>query len=301
MGMIEETLTKRLRETEEGFRPYLPEETGYQETVLQAVNYSLQAGGKRLRPLFMYGMYRIMGGTDEPAVRPFMMAMEMIHTYSLVHDDLPAMDNDDYRRGKLTTHKKYGEDMGILAGDALLNLAYETAFRAFDSRTDSRRIASALRILGHKAGIYGMVGGQAVDVDYNGRFLDETTLVYVYKNKTAALIEGSLMIGAVLAGASEEQLDTAESIGTDIGIAFQIQDDILDVAGDEQKIGKPVHSDEKNQKSTFVAMRGLEESRQRVREYTDRALDRLDHMETTEPEEKNFLRGLMESLVNREM
>ncbi|MCI8791577.1 MAG: polyprenyl synthetase family protein [Eubacterium sp.] len=301
MGMIEETLTQRLRETEEGFRLYLPEETGYQETVLQAVNYSLQAGGKRLRPLFMYGMYRILGGTDEPAVRPFMMAMEMIHTYSLVHDDLPAMDNDDYRRGKLTTHKKYGEDMGILAGDALLNLAYETAFRAFDSRTDSRRIASALRILGHKAGIYGMVGGQAVDVENNGRFVDEATLFYVYKNKTAALIEGSLMIGAVLAGASEEQLDTAESIGTDIGIAFQIQDDILDVAGDEQKIGKPVHSDEKNQKSTFVAMRGLEESRQRVREYTDRALDRLDHMETTEPEEKNFLRGLMESLVNREM
>ena len=249
----------------------------------------------------MYGMYRILGGTDEPAVRPFMMAMEMIHTYSLVHDDLPAMDNDDYRRGKLTTHKKYGEDMGILAGDALLNLAYETAFRAFDSRTDSRRIASALRILGHKAGIYGMVGGQVVDVEENGKFVDEATLFYVYKNKTAALIEGSLMIGAVLAGASEEQLDTAESIGTDIGIAFQIQDDILDVAGDEQKIGKPVHSDEKNQKSTFVAMRGLEESRQRVREYTDRALDRLDHMETTEPEEKNFLRGLMESLVNREM
>ena len=172
MGMIEETLTQRLRETEEGFRLYLPEETGYQETVLQAVNYSLQAGGKRLRPLFMYGMYRILGGTDEPAVRPFMMAMEMIHTYSLVHDDLPAMDNDDYRRGKLTTHKKYGEDMGILAGDALLNLAYETAFRAFGSRTDSRRIASALRILGHKAGIYGLVGGQAVDVENNGRFVD---------------------------------------------------------------------------------------------------------------------------------
>lgn len=298
--MNREILAQRTREVEEGFQPFMPEETGYPKTVLQAVNYSLQAGGKRLRPLFMYEMYRIMGGKEEAAIRPFMMAMEMIHTYSLVHDDLPAMDNDDYRRGKLTTHKKYGEDMGILTGDALLNLAYETAFRAFDSGTDSRRIARALQILGHKAGIYGMVGGQVVDVENNGQFVDEATLYYVYKNKTAALIESSLMIGAVLAGASEEELDTAESIGTDLGIAFQIQDDILDVAGDEEKIGKPVHSDEKNEKSTFVAMYGMEESRRRVREYTDRALDRLDLIQTEEQEEKLFLHDLMASLVDRE-
>lgn len=298
--MNREILAQRTREIEKGFQPFMPEETGYPKTVLQAVNYSLQAGGKRLRPLFMYEMYRIMGGKEEAAIRPFMMAMEMIHTYSLVHDDLPAMDNDDYRRGKLTTHKKYGEDMGILTGDALLNLAYETAFRAFDSETDSRRIARALQILGHKAGIYGMVGGQVVDVENNGQFVDEATLYYVYKNKTAALIESSLMIGAVLAGASEEELDTAESIGTDLGIAFQIQDDILDVAGDEEKIGKPVHSDEKNEKSTFVAMYGMEESRRRVREYTDRALDRLNLIQTEEQEEKLFLHDLMASLVDRE-
>lgn len=298
--MNREILAQRTREIEKGFQPFMPEETGYPKTVLQAVNYSLQAGGKRLRPLFMYEMYRIMGGKEEAAIRPFMMAMEMIHTYSLVHDDLPAMDNDDYRRGKLTTHKKYGEDMGILTGDALLNLAYETAFRAFESETDNRRIARALQILGHKAGIYGMVGGQVVDVENNGQFVDEATLYYVYKNKTAALIESSLMIGAVLAGASEEELDTAESIGTDLGIAFQIQDDILDVAGDEEKIGKPVHSDEKNEKSTFVAMHGMDESRRRVREYTDRALDRLDLIETEEQEEKLFLHDLMMSLVDRE-
>lgn len=298
--MNKEILAQRTREIEEGFRPFMPEETGYPETVLEAVNYSLQAGGKRLRPLFMYEMYRIMGGKDESAIRPFMMAMEMIHTYSLVHDDLPAMDNDDYRRGKLTTHKKYGEDMGILTGDALLNLAYETAFWAFDSETDNKKVARALRILGHKAGIYGMVGGQVVDVENNGQFVNEATLYYVYKNKTAALIEGSLMIGAVLAGASEEELDTAESIGTDLGIAFQIQDDILDVAGDEEKLGKPVHSDEKNEKSTFVTIHGMEESRRRVREYTERALERLDHMQTEEPEEKRFLRELMASLVDRE-
>lgn len=298
--MNHDILAQKIKDIEDGFLPFLPEETGYQETVLRAVNYSLRAGGKRLRPLFMYEMYQIKGGTDEAVIRPFMMAMEMIHTYSLVHDDLPAMDNDDYRRGQLTTHKKFGEDMGILAGDALLNLAYETAFQAFGSGTDSRRIAGALQILGHKAGICGMVGGQVVDVENNGHFLDEDTLYYVYKNKTAALIEGSLMIGAILAGASEEELDTAESIGTDLGIAFQIQDDILDVTGDEEKIGKPVHSDAKNEKSTYVVMHGLEESRRRVKEYTDRALARLDYIAAADEKERLFLRELMASLVNRE-
>lgn len=298
--MNKDVLAQKIKDIEDGFLPYLPEETGYQEIVLQAVNYSIRVGGKRLRPLFMYEMYCLMGGRDELVIRPFMMAMEMIHTYSLVHDDLPAMDNDDYRRGQLTTHKKYGEDMGILAGDALLNLAYETAFLAFDSRTESRRISKALRILAHKAGIYGMVGGQVVDVENNGVFVDEATLYYVYKNKTAALIEGSLMIGAVLAGASEEQLDTVESIGTDLGIAFQIQDDILDVTGDEEKIGKPVHSDEKNKKATFVAVRGLEESKKRVKEYTDRALQRLDSLEAEEERSQQFLHDLMASLAGRE-
>lgn len=297
--MNKDVLAQKIKDIEDGFLPYLPEETGYQEIVLQAVNYSIRVGGKRLRPLFMHEMYCLMGGRDELVIRPFMMAMEMIHTYSLVHDDLPAMDNDDYRRGQLTTHKKYGEDMGILAGDALLNLAYETAFLAFDSRTESLRISKALRILAHKAGIYGMVGGQVVDVENNGVFVDEATLYYVYKNKTAALIEGSLMIGAVLAGASEEQLDTVESIGTDLGIAFQIQDDILDVTGDEEKIGKPVHSDEKNKKATFVAVRGLEESKKRVKEYTDRALQRLDSLEAAEERSQLFLRDLMASLAGR--
>lgn len=290
----------RIRNVEEGLVPYLPEETGYARTVLEAMNYSIRAGGKRIRPMLMYEVYHMLGGTDEKAVRPFMAAMELIHTYSLVHDDLPAMDNDDYRRGKLTTHRKYGEAMGILTGDALLNYAFETAFRAFDSDTDSREIGKALRILGHKAGIYGMVGGQVVDVEQNGRFVDEDMLYYVYKNKTAALIEGSMMIGAVLAGAAEEQIDTVESIGTDIGIAFQIQDDILDVSGDEEVIGKPVHSDEKNQKSTYVAVHGLEKSRQTVREHTDRALQRLDAMETVEEDSRIFLRGLIVSLADRE-
>ena len=164
---------------------YLPEASGEAEYIKSAMDYSVQAGGKRVRPMIMLETYRLCGGTDESCVYPFMAALEMIHTYSLVHDDLPAMDNDDYRRGKLTTHKKYGEAMGILAGDALLNLAYETAFLAFDSKTDKQRIASALKVLGKKAGIYGMVGGQVVDVENNGKFVDEQMLHYVYKNKTS--------------------------------------------------------------------------------------------------------------------
>lgn len=210
--MSKDKWQEKIQNIEEGFIPYLPKEEGYEKTVLEAVNYSINAGGKRLRPMFLYETYSMFGGTDEKAVRPFMMAMEMIHTYSLVHDDLPAMDNDDYRRGKLTTHKKYGEAMGILAGDALLNLAYETAFLAFDSKTDKQRIANALKVLGKKAGIYGMVGGQVVDVENNGKFVDEQMLHYVYKNKTSALIEASLMIGACLAGASQDEVRIMENL-----------------------------------------------------------------------------------------
>lgn len=298
--MNREVLEQKIKDVEDGFRPFMPEETGYPKTVLEAMNYSILAGGKRLRPLFLYEMYHLFGGKEEGAVRPFMMAMEMIHTYSLVHDDLPAMDNDDYRRGQLTTHKKYGEDMGILTGDALLNAAYETAFQAFDSGADPVRVGQALQVLGRKAGIYGMVGGQVVDVENNGQFVDEDTLYYVYKNKTAALIEASLMIGAILAGAGEEQVKQAELIGTEIGIAFQIQDDILDVAGEEDVIGKPVHSDEKNEKSTYVAIHGMEESLKKVREYTEKGLQRLDALNVSDQEAQSFLHDLMESLVGRE-
>lgn len=298
--MNKEILQEKVQNIEQGLQAYMPEETGYQKTVLEAMNYSLLAGGKRLRPLFMWETYRMFGGDDESVIRPFMAALEMIHTYSLVHDDLPAMDNDDYRRGKLTTHKKYGEDMGILTGDALLNAAYETAFLAFDSGTDEERIGRALQILGRKSGIYGMVGGQVVDVENNGQFVDEETLLFVYKNKTSALIEAALMVGAVLAGVREEQAEKMEEVGTLIGIAFQIQDDILDVIGEEEIIGKPVHSDEKNEKSTYVAIHGLEQARQKVREYTDRGLHILRKLEVKEETSRRFLAELLESLVGRE-
>lgn len=290
----------RLQDVEAGFEPYLPKEEGYARTVLEAMNYSVRAGGKRLRPIFMYETYQMMGGEDEEAIRPFMMAMEMIHTYSLVHDDLPAMDDDDYRRGKLTTHKKYGEAMGILTGDALLNAAFETAFLAFDSAASPERIGQALKVLGHKAGIYGMVGGQVVDVENNGRFVEEDMLFYVYQNKTAALIEASLMIGAILAGASSGVVQALEEVGTQIGIAFQIQDDVLDLIGEEEVIGKPVHSDEKNEKSTYVAIHGLDKSREKVKECTRRGIDTLMNISVRKEEEKRFLHDLLLSLVERE-
>lgn len=299
--MNKEVLASHVADIEAGMKEYMPEENGYQRTVFEAVNYSLLAGGKRLRPMFLYEAYRMFGGTDEKAVRPFMMALEMIHTYSLVHDDLPAMDNDEYRRGKLTTHKKFGEAMGILSGDALLNGAFETAFLAFDSETEAAQIGRALKILGHKAGMYGMVGGQVVDVEKDGCFMDEDMLYFVHKNKTSALIEAALMTGAVLAGADEKQAAVMEQCGTDIGLAFQIQADILDVIGDQEKLGKPVHSDEKNEKTTAVSVYGIDVCRQKVKDYTDRGIEALEALDIPGKEHQKFLVELMKSLVGREM
>lgn len=299
--MNKEVLASHVADIEAGMKEYMPEENGYQRTVFEAVNYSLLAGGKRLRPMFLYEAYQMFGGRDEKAVRPFMMALEMIHTYSLVHDDLPAMDNDEYRRGKLTTHKKFGEAMGILSGDALLNGAFETAFLAFDSETEAAQIGRALKILGHKAGMYGMVGGQVVDVEKDGCFMDEDMLYFVHKNKTSALIEAALMAGAVLAGADERQAAVMEQCGTDIGLAFQIQDDILDVIGDQEKLGKPVHSDEKNEKTTAVSVYGIDVCRQKVKDYTDRGIEALEALDIPGKEHQEFLVELMKSLVEREM
>ena len=230
---------------------------------------------------------------------PFMAAIEMIHTYSLIHDDLPAMDNDEYRRGKLTTHKKYGEAMGILAGDALLNYAYETALQAFDKAVEEkelRRIAEALKVLAGKAGIYGMVGGQVVDVEKDGDFVDEDMLMYVYVNKTSALLESCFMIGGILAGCSREQVEILEKSARNLGVAFQIQDDILDVVGDAKTLGKPVGSDARNEKTTYVSMYGLEEARKKVSEYTEESIVLLQNFDG----EKTFLMELMTWMIQRD-
>ena len=223
-----EELSRRSEAVQKIIYTYLPAEEGFQKTLLEAMNYSMTAGGKRLRPLLMQETYRLFGGNGK-AVEPFMAAMEMIHTHSLVHDDLPAMDNDEYRRGKKTTHIVYGEAMAILAGDGLLNYAYETACRAFVLEPENPHIGEAMAILAGKTGIYGMLGGQAVDVQAVGEPLSREKLDFIYRLKTGALIEGAMMIGAILAGASKEEIETIARVAADVGLAFQIQDDILDV------------------------------------------------------------------------
>ena len=237
-----------------------------------------------------------MFGGDGEVVKPFMAAMEMIHTYSLVHDDLPAMDNDEYRRGKLTTHAKFGHAMGVLAGDALLNYAFETAVSAFYYEGEPMRTAKALQILAKKAGIYGMIGGQVVDVELTGQKIDRERLDFIYALKTGALLEASMMVGAVLAGASDEEVKTAEQVASDVGLAFQIRDDILDVTSTLETLGKPIHSDDKNEKTTYVTLKGVEQASKDVEEISGRALQSLASL----PYKNEFLTELIRSLVYRE-
>lgn len=292
---FKEEYTDRVEKIEKILKKYLPEKEGYQRTIMEAMEYSLMAGGKRLRPMLMWESYRLFGG-EGAAIEPFMAAIEMIHTYSLVHDDLPAMDNDEYRRGRKTTHIVYGEDMGILAGDALLNYAFETACRAFEEESEhALRIGKALKILADKAGIYGMIGGQVVDVQESGKAVSGEVLDFIYRLKTSALIEASMMAGAVLAGAEEGQVSRMEQIAGKTGLAFQIQDDILDVIGDSKELGKATGSDAQNHKQTYVTLHGLEESGREVERLTGEAVATLDSFSG----EHEFLKELLLHLVHR--
>ncbi|MCR5668510.1 MAG: polyprenyl synthetase family protein [Lachnospiraceae bacterium] len=294
---MKEEMSYKAAEVERFLYRYLPDEAhGYQKNVFKAMNYSVTAGGKRLRPILMLETYKLFGGNGK-AIYPFAAAMEMIHTYSLVHDDLPAMDNDMLRRGKPTTHAKFGEAMGILAGDGLLNYAFETAFLAFDEDPTNTNIPRALKVLAKKAGIYGMIGGQVVDVEedqQNG--ISRNRLNFIYALKTGALIEASMMIGAILAGATDEQVDLMEQVASKIGLAFQIQDDILDVTSDTETLGKEVGSDIKNNKITYVVFEGIERSKSDVKRLTDEAIEILNDL----PYENPFLTELLEFLVYRE-
>ena len=274
---------------------YLPEKQGLQKTIFEAMEYSLMAGGKRIRPILMREAYRLFGGVDEKVIEPFMAAMEMVHTYSLVHDDLPAMDNDEYRRGRKTTHVVYGEAMAILAGDALLNYAFETAASAFVLDEGNPAIGKAFMILASKAGVYGMIGGQVLDVESEGKEIDADTLKFIHIHKTSALLESAMLIGAVLAGASEQQQRTVELAARELGLAFQIRDDILDVTGNTDELGKPVGSDEKNHKNTYVALEGLEKAKEDVKRYSESAIDRLKSL----PVRNEFLYELIEELIDR--
>lgn len=287
---------KRIEQIEHIVGGYLPKEEGYQQTILKAVNYSVLAGGKRLRPMLMQETYRLFGG-KERVIEPFMAAIEMIHTYSLVHDDLPAMDNDEYRRGKETTWKVYGEAMGILAGDALLNLAFETATQAFDLDPANPAIGRAMQILAKKAGIYGMVGGQVVDVESeNTTDMTKDKLDFIYRLKTSALIESSMLIGAVLAGATEEEQKIIEQAAGKVGLAFQIQDDILDVTSTMEVLGKPIGSDEKNHKVTYVTYEGIEKAKDDVKALSTEAIKLVESLSG----KNEFLTELLSYLIARD-
>ncbi len=310
---FEETLAKRSAEAERVLAAYLPKAEGPAGTVLEAMRYSAMSGGKRLRPVLMYECYTLFGGKGT-FVEPFMAALEMIHNYSLVHDDLPAMDNDEYRRGRKTTWCVYGDGMAVLAGDGLLNCAFETAARAFDfagtgekgealppeeSGKRFRAAARAMQVLAKKAGVFGMIGGQCADVEAEklpSGAVTEELLLYIHQNKTAALIEAAMMIGAILAGADAETVACMEQAARSIGIAFQIQDDILDVVSTTETLGKPVGSDEKNNKVTYVRLNGLEKSRMEVDRLSREALDILRSFGARDL----FLETLVERLITRE-
>lgn len=276
----------------------LPAEKGYQKTVFQAMNYSVLAGGKRIRPILMLETYKLFGGSNK-AIESFVAAIELIHTYSLVHDDLPAMDDDELRRGKLTTHAKFGEAMGVLAGDGLLNYAFEIALDTLDETkgADNRAVIRSLKVLAKKAGIYGMIGGQVVDVEAEKQYgISKNRLDFIYELKTGALIEAAMMIGAILGGATDEEVEQIEDVAKKIGLAFQIQDDVLDVIGETETIGKSVGSDEKNQKATYVVFEGLEKAKQEVADLTDDAIAILQEL----PYENPFLTELLRWMVLRD-
>jgi len=297
---FEETLREKTAQAEAVLQKFLPKEEGFQRTVTEAMNYSVLAGGKRLRPMLMAETFRMFCGTGE-MIEPFMAAIEMIHNYSLVHDDLPAMDNDEYRRGRKTTHVVYGEGMAVLAGDGLLNYAFETACLAFEKAQDQedyQRVARALTVLAGKAGIYGMIGGQCADIEAEEKQENVTgeLLSFIHEHKTAALIQAAMMTGAILAGADKEQIEAIEKCACNIGIAFQIQDDILDVTGSQEVLGKPIGSDEKNNKVTYVTIHGLEKSAEKVASLSGGAVQILSSF----PEKNPFLEELVKRLISRE-
>ena len=299
MSEFKETLEFKANEAYNLIKEYLPKEEGLQKRVAESMNYSFNSGGKRLRPLFMMESYRLFGGDDLSKIAPFMAAIEMIHTYSLIHDDLPAMDNDDYRRGRLTNHKMFDEATAILAGDGLLNLAFETASLAMTKENDIdvlKRMVQANEVLSRKAGIKGMIGGQIVDLEMeHKKDVSLDTLLFIHKCKTAALIEASLMIGAIIAGADKDGISKIEKAGYNTGLAFQIQDDILDVTGDFKTLGKSVGSDEKNEKITYVSLKGLKESEEEQKRLSEEAVEIVKEIGGGD----SFLSDLIESLITR--
>jgi geranylgeranyl diphosphate synthase type II len=285
--LIEQFLTDKALKTNAALRAYIARCTGSSRILREAMEYSLFAGGKRLRPALALGASELIGGSEDSAL-PVACALEMIHTYSLIHDDLPSMDNDDLRRGKPTSHKVYGEAIAILAGDALLTLAFEAAADSNDARV-VREIAAA-------AGAQGMVGGQVIDLESENRRLGVPELRELHARKTGALIRVSVRAGAMVAGATDTQIDALTRYGEAIGLAFQIADDILDVVGNEEAIGKPVGSDEAKNKSTYPAAVGLDGARALASEAVSSAIAALERF----GDEAEIFRALARYIVERD-
>lgn len=296
MSFNEEIKARRL-EVEQIIYSFLPEEEGFIRGVTESMNYSVRLGGKRLRPMIMQETYALFGGRGE-VIKPFMASIEMIHSYSLVHDDLPAMDNDELRRGRPTTHIHFGEAMAILAGDGLLNLSFETALKAFEIEPENRNIPEALKVLFGKSGLNGMLGGQSVDVknEKEGTSPELKELKFIYENKTACLLEAAAMTGAILAGADKDDVKTLERMASALGLAFQIKDDILDVEGEEAVLGKSIGSDEKNGKTTYITYKGLEGAKAAVDRYSETALKEARSLS----KRSEFLEELIKYLIDRD-
>ena len=294
MAFKEELKTKSIY-IEEVLNKYMPKEEGYQETIFKAMNYSLKAGGKRLRPILTLEAAKIVGGDQKNAI-PFCVAIEMIHTYSLIHDDLPALDNDDLRRGKPTNHKVFGAAMATLAGDALLNYAFEIMLKESIDTDNPNLKLKAIYEIARGAGIYGMIGGQVVDVESENKSIEMEKLNFIHRNKTAAMIVGFMRAGATVAGATEEDLEYITKYAKNIGLAFQIVDDILDIVGDEKILGKPIGSDIENHKSTYPALVGLDKSREIAKNLIEEAKDSISKLSG----DSTFLKDLADYIISRD-
>ena len=290
---FKESLKEKSKYIESLLNEYMPIEEGYQATIMKAMNYSLKAGGKRLRPILTLEACKIVGGNEKDAL-PFAIAIEMIHTYSLIHDDLPALDNDDLRRGKPTNHKLYGEDIAVLAGDTLLNEAMNLMMK-FSLKHGKESLMAAQKIA-EASGPEGMIGGQVVDIINEGKKISEEELKYMHMKKTGALINVSVISGAILANAPKEDINLLEKFGEKLGLAFQIKDDILDVIGSTEKLGKNVLSDKENDKTNFITMHGLDYCIKECEKLTNESIKILDSLSV----DTEALKFLTKKLLDRE-
>lgn len=292
---FKQVLKEKIGCIEKLLNEYMPKEEGYQKTIMEAMNYSLKAGGKRLRPILTLESCKAVGGMEEDAI-PFAVAVEMLHTYSLIHDDLPALDNDDLRRGKPTNHKIFGDAMATLAGDALLNYAFEVMLSSSIDKDNPNKYLKAINEIATHAGIYGMIGGQVVDIESENKVIENEKLDFIHLNKTAAMIVGCMRAGAIIGGASEDELQRITKYGKNIGLSFQIVDDILDITGDEKTLGKPIGSDIENHKSTYPSLLGLEKSREIAKELISDGKTSIEGL----PSEVEFLHQLADYIVSRD-